>query len=213
VSREVIDALIVPGRFELPPVSGVSYSAFFDGAGGSGGDSAVIALAHRELEAGKPRGVLDLVRERRPPFSPSDCVAEFAALCGRYNVGKVQGDRWAGSWPVEAFAAHRIEYETAALPKSEIYKNVLPALNSSLVELLDLPRLTAQLCSLERRTARGGRDSIDHRPGQHDDLANGVCGALLMVSQPQEGPIVFSDDFAAWAAVAVQARSWVRPLR
>jgi hypothetical protein len=29
---------------------------------------------------------------------------------------------------------------------------------------------------LEWRTARGGRDSIDHAPGAHDDLANAVAG-------------------------------------
>jgi hypothetical protein len=34
--------------------------------------------------------------------------------------------------------------------------------------------LAAQLCALERRTSRGGRDSIDHAPGAHDDLANAV---------------------------------------
>jgi hypothetical protein len=44
--------------------------------------------------------------------------------------------------------------------------------------LLDHPRAIAQLCSLERRTARGGRDSIDHAPGAHDDLANAVAGVV-----------------------------------
>src|SRR5271169_6113072 len=34
------------------------------------------------------------------------------------------------------------------------------------------PRLVSQLFSLERKTARGGRDSTDHPQGQHDDLAN-----------------------------------------
>jgi hypothetical protein len=48
--------------------------------------------------------------------------------------------------------------------------------------LLDLRRLTAQLCGLERRTTRGGRDSIDHAPGGHDDLANAVAGALLLTA-------------------------------
>jgi hypothetical protein len=40
----------------------------------------------------------------------------------------------------------------------------------------------AQLVGLERRTARSGRDSIDHAPGGHDDLSNviaGVCSLLL----------------------------------
>jgi hypothetical protein len=36
-----------------------------------------------------------------------------------------------------------------------------------------------QVTSLERRTARGGRDSIDHAPGAHDDIANAVAGALV----------------------------------
>ncbi|WP_148360629.1 hypothetical protein [Acidisphaera rubrifaciens] len=49
------------------------------------------------------------------------------------------------------------------------------------MRLLDVPRLTAQLCALERRTARGGRDSIDHAPGAHDDLANAAAGALVQV--------------------------------
>ena len=39
-------------------------------------------------------------------------------------------------------------------------------------------RLVAQLCALERRTAWGGRDSIDHGPGGHDDVANAVAGAV-----------------------------------
>jgi hypothetical protein len=38
---------------------------------------------------------------------------------------------------------------------------------------------------LERRTARGGRDSIDHPPGAHDDLANAVAGLCsTLTTQP-----------------------------
>jgi hypothetical protein len=35
-----------------------------------------------------------------------------------------------------------------------------------------------QLVALERRTARGGRDTIDHPPGAHDDVANAVAGVI-----------------------------------
>lgn len=42
--------------------------------------------------------------------------------------------------------------------------------------MLDHPKLINQLCGLERRTARGGKDSIDHAPGAHDDVANSVAG-------------------------------------
>jgi len=50
-------------------------------------------------------------------------------------------------------------FQQGADPKSTIYANLLPLLNSERVELLDHPRLQAQLLGLERRTARGGRDA------------------------------------------------------
>jgi hypothetical protein len=46
-----------------------------------------------------------------------------------------------------------------------------------------VPKIVTQFCGLERRTARGGRDSVDHAPGGHDDLANAVAGALLLAGQ------------------------------
>jgi hypothetical protein len=56
-------------------------------------------------------------------------------------------------------------------------------LNSGRIELLDLPRLTTQLCQLERRTSIAGRDIIDHPKGAsyHDDLANAIAGAASLV--------------------------------
>jgi hypothetical protein len=47
--------------------------------------------------------------------------------------------------------------------------------------LLDRPRLVAQLCGLERRVSRGGKDSIDHAPSPaaHDDVANAVAPTAL----------------------------------
>jgi len=91
----------------------------------------------------------------------------------------VRGDRYAGEWPRERFRVHGIEYRPADKPKSDLYRDLLPAVNSGLVDLLDHERLTAQLTALERRSARGGRDSIDHPPGGRDDLANCVAGVLV----------------------------------
>jgi hypothetical protein len=42
--------------------------------------------------------------------------------------------------------------------------------------------LVSQLCGLERRTARGGRESVDHATSAHDDLANAAAGALVNVA-------------------------------
>ena len=82
----------------------------------------------------------------------------------RYGVTKIFGDKYAGEWPRARFAEHGIEFEQTARPKSDLYHDLLPLLNARRVELLDLPRLSAQLCGLERRTARSGKDSIDHAP-------------------------------------------------
>jgi hypothetical protein len=57
--------------------------------------------------------------------------------------------------------------------------------------------LISQLHGLERRTARGGRDSIDHAPGAHDDVANAVAGALVIALA--NIPMVISDAILAWS--------------
>jgi hypothetical protein len=85
--------------FELSPEAGRSYYGFVDPAGGSGGDSFALAIAHREGNG----VVVDLVRERRPPFMPSQVIDEFIPLLKSYRISKVTGDRWAGGFPPEAF--------------------------------------------------------------------------------------------------------------
>ena len=120
----------------------------------------------------------------KAPFSPEAVVAEFCGATEELWRIRVTGDRYAGEWAREPFRKAGIEYLLADKPKSDLYRDLLPLLNSGKVELLDLPRLSMQLVGLERRTARGGRDSIDHAPGGHDDLANAVAGALLLASRP-----------------------------
>jgi hypothetical protein len=151
VAREVIEAAVVPRRFELPPVSDVSYVAFCDPSGGSS-DSFTLAIAHRDKDG---HGIHDLVREVKPPFPPEQTVEVFAALLKEYGILRIGGDKYAGEWPREQFRKHGITYEASEKPKSDLYRELLPILNSGRVELLDHPRLIAQLTGLERRTARG----------------------------------------------------------
>jgi hypothetical protein len=145
-------------------------------------DSMTLAIAHREKDG---RAVLDAVRERKPPFSPEDVTSEFAKLLKAYRVHKVVGDRYGGEWPRERFRTFGIQYALSVKNKSDIYRDALPGLNSGKFELLDHQRLVAQICGVERRTARGGRDSIDHPPGQHDDIANSALAALSLVGTGQ----------------------------
>jgi hypothetical protein len=187
VSREVIDAAVVPGRHELPRVDGAGYVAFVDPSGGSS-DSMTLAISHVENN----RAILDLVREARPPFSPDQIAKEFADTIKSYGLRTVLGDRYGGMWPRERMAVHGVDYQVGVQAKSDIYLALLPLLNSGRVELLEHPRLVSQLAALERRTARSGRDSVDHPPGAHDDVCNAVAGSIVYAQQrsAQEVPFV-----------------------
>jgi hypothetical protein len=94
----------------------------------------------------------------------------------------IRGDRYGAEWVREAFRKVGIEYRPSDLSKSELYRDLLPRLNSGEVDLLDHPRLITQLLGLERRTARGGRDSIDHAANARDDLINAAAGVLVYAS-------------------------------
>jgi hypothetical protein len=208
VAREAVEACVSVGVLERAPAKGVAYVAFADPSGGSA-DSMTLAIAHRD---GDGRAVVDAVRERRPPFSPDAVVAEFAELLKSYRIHKVTGDRYAGEWPRERFRVHGVKYECAEKPKSDLYRDVLALLNSGRVELLDHPRLIAQLCGLERRTARSGRDSIDHAPGARDDVANAVCGAAqLAVGGPP--PLIITPEILAAVRAMPPRRPFYRERR
>lgn len=196
VAAEVIEAAIVSGRFELPPASGIRYLAACDPSGGTA-DSFTLAIVHAE----KNKFVVDVARERRAPFAPDEVTREFATLLKTYGLSSVTGDRYAGMWPTERFRVHGVTYNVAESPKSDLYRDLLPLLNSERVELLDLPRLANQFRGLERRTSRGGKDSIDHAPGltAADDLSNAVASALVHLAR-KRGPLVISDAVLARAA-------------
>ena len=115
-------------------------------------------------------------------------VEEFASLIRSYRCSKVFGDRYGGEWPREQFQKRGVFYEPAEKSKSELYVDLLPLINSGAVHLLDHDRLVLQITSLERRTSRGGKDSIDHAPGAHDDIANAVAGALVTTFKELQVP-------------------------
>lgn len=176
ISREAVEACISEGIRERAPEPDVNYTAFIDPAGGSGKDSFTLAIAHKDKRTSS--GILDCIRETRPPFSPEAVAQDFAATLRSYGISKALSDKFAGAFPVEAFKRNGITLEQNAKPKSDLYRDFLPLLNSKRVDLLDHARLVTQLSSLERRTARSGKDSIDHAPNAHDDIANVVAGAL-----------------------------------
>ena len=169
--REVVDAAVRSSPLELPFDRAHRYFAFVDPAGG-GHDEFCLAIGHKENDD----TVIDVLRGRRG--IPAEITAGYAALLKSYGIRKVAGDKYAGSWPGDEFDKHGIKYTPSEKPKSGLYLDLLPALNSGRVELPPDDRLVNQLIGLERRTARGGRDSIDHAPGGHDDRANVIAGLV-----------------------------------
>ena len=148
--------------------------------------------------------ILDVVREVRPPFSPEATVEMMATLLKAYHLRKIVGDRYAGEWPREAFKTHGITYEPSARPKSQIYSEFLPLLNSKRCSLLDNQKLMNQLIGLERRTARSGKDSIDHAPNGHDDVANAVAGVLTNIN----GRRYRYDSSLNWVVNEADSKEW-----
>jgi terminase large subunit-like protein len=209
LTHELIRAVTVPGREALPPTRH-RYFAFTDPAGGTGADAMTLASGHVEWPevlpaptgagpfaafgptvptstAGAHTIVIDQLVERRPPFSPTDAVREFAALLHAYGVTTVVGDRYAGDWPADRFAEHGIDYAKAPGVKGELYLQLLPAITAREIELPDHQRLHRQLVALERRTSRVGRDLVDHPPRGHDDLANAVAGLVAVARVDARG--------------------------
>jgi hypothetical protein len=180
LSFESVSACVIPDRVENPPIWDTKYTAFIDPSGG-GQDSFTLAIAHTELN-GNFR-VLDLVRERRPPFSPDEVVAEISALIKAYRCFEVVSDRFSRQWVQDSFKGHGINVQFSPLSASELYLEFLPMVTARSCELPDNKRLIGQLANLERRVRSGGRDLIAHFPGQHDDLANSAAGALYFTSK------------------------------
>jgi hypothetical protein len=181
VSLETAEACVGTYR-ELGPRSDITYRAFVDPSGGSR-DSMTLAIAHKTA---KPEEmiVVDAIREARPPFSPEAVVDEFANLCKSYRITRIVGDHFGGEFVREPFRRHGMIYELSQQPKSDLYRDLLPLLNSARILLPRSDRTVNQIVGLERKVSRAGKDSIDHGPHGHDDLANCVAGVAAASSVP-----------------------------
>jgi hypothetical protein len=103
---------------------------------------------------------------------------------------EIVGDNWSGNLLHEMFLHRRVTYRLSPWTKGELYLRFLPLVNSGCVRLLDHPQLLRELRGLERRRGWGGKDWVDHRRGQHDDLANAVAGAMVLCAERARRPAV-----------------------
>ena len=183
------------------PAANNFYRAFTDPSGGSD-DSFALAISCKTED----RTIIDAIR---PPFSPDAVVDDFAALLKSYRVSRVTGGRYAGEFPRELFRKHGISYDLAKQTKSELFRDLLPLLNSGRIVLPRNDRLLGQIVGLERRTSAVGRDTISHPDRGHDDVANAVAGAAALSKfggyDTSLRWVSDDDDVDAWQRVRLQA--------
>jgi hypothetical protein len=175
-SPEALEACTVKGRSELPPSPIISYGGFVDPSGGKH-DAFTLAIGHKAEDT----AVIDLVRAWHSPLDPKVVTGEIAEVLKGYGVLNVTGDRFAAEWPVAEFREHGIACEQCEKNKSELYLAFIPVTNSCGVELPDDKRLLNELRRLERKRGRSGKDTVDHPPRLHDDLANSVAGVSYLL--------------------------------
>jgi hypothetical protein len=153
------------------------YHGFLDAAeGGRNGDSFSAGVAHLE------NGILvcDAVRERKPPFRPTEVMEEMVLpLFGLYGVRCVKADKHAEGFVKDLAQRAGVTIEADAPTKSDIYREMMPWMTSRKCRLPNLDRLINQIFGLER--IRGG-ERIDHARGGHDDLVNAAFGAMLQAT-------------------------------
>lgn len=163
------------------PQKGVQYVGFVDPAGGGGTDDFTLAIAHFDLM--EQRAVLDLLVGWSPPFNFEDVVKEAAGHLSRYNCRGVTGDRFAGDIPPQSFRRNGIQFYVSERNRSEIYRALLPILNSDGAWLLRSAALKAQLTALERTISIRGQEFIDHPPDDHDDYANSAAAVIVLADR------------------------------
>ena len=175
----LIDSAVEFGRPpELPPV-GENYTAFCDASGGVGRDAYTVAIGHKDA---KGSIINDVVRGTTGKFEPVEVTKKYAELLAEYRIGTVTGDSYGAEWVAGAWRDAGVTYVRSELPKSQIYLECIPLFTRGLVRLPDHARLLREFRLLELHRHRGGRESVDHPRGGHDDHCNAVCGVLRELS-------------------------------
>ena len=166
--------------------------AYADAAGGGGEDSFALAVAEElvvEREVDWTAGYFEEKTEHRrarlvevleipPPFDPEAAVSRCVEVMRRYGLETVHGDNFGAGLQKAVWRRAGVQYTVGDRTASEIYNEVLPALLSGRVDLVNDPVLIEQLRELIEIAGRDPPPKIDHPPGGHDDVSNAACGAL-----------------------------------
>ena len=130
-----------------------------------------MAVAHRQ----KDKAIVDCVRAWKPPFNPEQITEECGQVLKPYRIHRSSAMPTAGSGR-RAIQKARNPLRMSEKNRSQLYLELIPAVNSQRVELPDNRRMKDELRRLERRRGRSGKERSTIHPMGSDDVANAVAG-------------------------------------
>jgi hypothetical protein len=198
----------LPRRVATSSGTPIAYVAGLDVSGGRG-DATGAAVAHLEGD----RVVIDACRRWIAPHDPAAVAAQVFEFFQVYGLEAAVGDQYGAEVTRSLYMGAGITTIASDLVRSDIYLRFLPLLTTGRIQLPPEPTLRVELLSLERRTARSGKDSVDHRPGAHDDLSNAVALAAVTAARSlgSNGEVIATPGYFAERLIEVGDYSLVRP--
>ena len=97
--REIIESVVIRGRKELLPKSGIQYFAFADISGGRS-DDAALGIGHQNE---KKTVVIDFLKRYRPPHSPYAVIQSMSEELRRFGLRQCKGDNYSAEFVAQAF--------------------------------------------------------------------------------------------------------------
>ena len=123
VSREAVEACVVARRARAPAVVRAQIPRL---CRSERRQRRQHARSRSRTGEGRRHDCDDAVRERRPPFSPEDVVAEFAALLKSYRIAASPVTGTPASGRASSSASTASPTSSPTRPKSELFRDLLP---------------------------------------------------------------------------------------
>jgi len=189
LETQAIEACVVPGRRELPPLPECHYVAALDAA--FQGDTFTFTICHKAED----RAIFDVLTgwegSKRSPVNLEHVAGEIGRLCAKYRIAEVLGDQYSAQPIREALARHGVRFAErpfTARFKADMYHTLKHSINQGTVELLDHAKSLRELGTIELRLTSGGNVQISAPEigGYHDDYATVIALAASEVSQGRE---------------------------
>jgi hypothetical protein len=156
----------------------IQYHAAIDASGGRS-DACAASIAHAEGD----RVILDAVRYWQAPHDPAAVAVHVAAFLKEYRLVTALADQYAAEFSRSVYRSAGVQLLDAPVNRSESYLHLLPLFTQAKIEIPDDQTLRVELLGLERKVGKSGKDSVDHRPGSHDDVSNSVALAAFGAAQ------------------------------